>query len=350
MGRVRGRARAAVVAFGVAFVALQAAFHYPVAEVLPQVRDAHFGRKLARLRGLAAARTGRPLVVATGSSLTELGLCPAVMPGQAAGGPVCYNLAMSNCGAVVHLLALRRILDDGVRPDLVLVEVSPRFLYPQYNEVYDGDLLPPARVGPADLPHLARYLPDPAGYRARWREKQYLPWWSYRGNIQVWAHPSGVPNHQHAATYKTDEWGWRLPPPGFNEAHAGYHLNGGGDRLRAYYKHFFSFPPDPRLGFAYLEMAALCRARGVPYQLVVVPESSFLRDACPADARHPFGHLLDHLRRDYGAAVVDARDWVPDDEFSDGSHVLPGGAARYSQRLEKEVLRPAFPPPGVAAR
>lgn len=354
MGRVRGRARAAVVAFGVAFVGLQAAFHYPVAEALPQVRDAHFGRKLARVRQLTSDRTGRPLVVATGSSLTELGLCPAMMPGQDGSGdpgrPVCFNLGLSNCGVVVHLLALRRVLDDGVRPDLVLIEISPRFMYKEYNAVYDGDLLPPARVQRGDLRQLARYLPDAHGFRGRWRAKQYLPWWSYRGNIQVWAHPSGVPNHLHAATYKTDGWGWRLPPPGFNEAHAGYHLHGGGDRLRAYYAHFFSHPPVDALAFAYLEMAGLCRDRGVKYAFVVVPESSFIRDACPADARHPFGRLLDHLRNDYGAWVVDARGWVPDHEFSDGSHLLPNGAVRYSVRLEQEVLRAAFPPAAGVAR
>jgi hypothetical protein len=78
--------------------------------------------------------------------------------------------------------------------------------------------------------------------------------------------------------------------------------------------------------------------------MLVVPESSFIRVSCPAEGTNPFARMLTKLHDEFGAEVVNARDWVPDEEFSDGSHVLPHGATRYSVRLDLDVLRRVFPP------
>jgi hypothetical protein len=40
------------------------------------------------------------------------------------------------------------------------------------------------------------------------------------------------------------------------------------------------------------------------------------------------------------ASVTDARPWMPDDAFADAHHLLPGGAAAFTDRLATEVLRP----------
>src|SRR5262245_6336129 len=81
--RKRQRAALTLLSFAIGFVALQVPFHYPLAKLYPQVRDSHLGRKLAQVRSIQNGKPGdRPLVIATGSSLTELAFCPAVMPGQ----------------------------------------------------------------------------------------------------------------------------------------------------------------------------------------------------------------------------------------------------------------------------
>ena len=38
--------------------------------------------------------------------------------------------------------------------------------------------------------------------------------------------------------------------------------------------------------------------------------------------------------------VIDARRWVADDGFADAHHLLPGGAADFTNRFGREVLQP----------
>jgi len=351
----RRRSATVVLSFAVVFVLLQVAFHYPATEVCPQLRDNIFGRKWARLREVAATRNGtRPLVVMTGSSLTEMGFRPSEMPGQDGtepGRPVCYNLGLSGCGVVVQLLTLHRILEGGIRPDLVLIECSPFFLYTKHSAIFDGDVLPPERMYWGDWPTLDRNFGHTSEYRRRWRERQYLPWSSYRSQVQHWIDPDLVTNSRRearrVAEYPTmDEWGfadWSLK---VYKDPTGYHLNGRGDFIRAHFAHFYIHAErDVRLAEAYREMVALCRDRGIRYALVLMPESSFVAEGWrPTYETNEFTRLLARFKREYGTEVIDARDWAPDDDFTDGCHLRPDGAARFSQRLERDVLRRIFPP------
>ena len=40
--------------------------------------------------------------------------------------------------------------------------------------------------------------------------------------------------------------------------------------------------------------------------------------------------------------VVDARRWIEDAAFSDGHHLLPDGAAAFTQRFNHDMLQPLF--------
>src|SRR5262245_62175806 len=62
-----------------AFAVLQAGLVGAVECWLPEVRDAEFGYKLARLRNLVAKSPDRPLVISLGSSRTQLGFRPSVV-------------------------------------------------------------------------------------------------------------------------------------------------------------------------------------------------------------------------------------------------------------------------------
>jgi hypothetical protein len=42
--------------------------------------------------------------------------------------------------------------------------------------------------------------------------------------------------------------------------------------------------------------------------------------------------------------LIDARDWVDDDGFWDGHHMLPAGAAQFTHRFEREALQPLVKP------
>jgi hypothetical protein len=50
--------------------------------------------------------------------------------------------------------------------------------------------------------------------------------------------------------------------------------------------------------------------------------------------------LVDGLGREFGARVIDARCWMPEDAFSDSHHLLPAPAAVFTARLGREAIAP----------
>jgi hypothetical protein len=51
-------------------------------------------------------------------------------------------------------------------------------------------------------------------------------------------------------------------------------------------------------------------------------------------------NYLHGLGREFGLPLIDARTWVPDEEFRDAHHLLCPGAERFTDRLGKEALLP----------
>lgn len=344
--RTRRQAPLALLAFAAVLVLFQVAFHYPIAQWFPHVRDVEYGKKIARLKQIAAEKSpDRPLVVAFGSSLTAMGFCPAAINDSSEPArPVCYNFAINSCGVVVQLLCLQRILDQGLRPDLVLIELSPYFLTREKNLVNDGEFLPPGRVVPCDFRVLDRYRPHPARFRTEWGERQCLPWWSYRNTIQQWADPKSTPPARRIDHIwsRTDDWGWEYWPESV-ATHAGYHHHEDAcGYLRSMWRTLTAEPHDAQMEAAVHEIVHLCRAHGIRPVVVLVPESSFLRESYDPAGRRRFDEVVNRLKHDRGAEIVDARDWLDDPQFIEGLHPNPAGSHAYTVRLGREALRKHF--------
>src|SRR5262245_57272552 len=161
--RLEARGRSAVRWCVAAFVLLQAAY-FPLSDWWPRLADPEFGYKLAKLREQVQAKAAnQPCVVMLGSSLTGMGFNPSAMstlrPGEL-GRPVVFNFGINSGGVVVQLLCLRRLLAEGVRPDLVLVEAHPWFLYRGYNTHVNKHYLAVQRVREEDFEVLGRYDPE----------------------------------------------------------------------------------------------------------------------------------------------------------------------------------------------
>jgi hypothetical protein len=88
------------------------------------------------------------------------------------------------------------------------------------------------------------------------------------------------------------------------------------------------------------DLLELCRRDGVPAALVWLPEASAFRAWYTADNLKQLQALLNRLSREYAVPLIDARTWVGDDDFADGHHLLPAGAAAFTERLGREVLLP----------
>jgi hypothetical protein len=71
-----------------------------------------------------------------------------------------------------------------------------------------------------------------------------------------------------------------------------------------------------------------------------MPECELFRQGYPATAEAALSRWLDEVRKEWGIDVFDCRAWCADDQFCDGHHMVPEGAARFSARLEQSALRP----------
>lgn len=70
--------------------------------------------------------------------------------------------------------------------------------------------------------------------------------------------------------------------------------------------------------------------------IVLMPESSMMRALYEPDADRKLREFLSSIP----APVIDARTWVPDDEFADLHHLRHDGAVRFTDRFTAEVLIP----------
>jgi hypothetical protein len=87
------------------------------------------------------------------------------------------------------------------------------------------------------------------------------------------------------------------------------------------------------------DLVALCRREHVPVVLVLTPESAMFRGWYPPAARDGPRRLLAALQAAYGVPVIDGTDWLPDEDFTDGHHAAPAGAAAFTERLLAELRR-----------
>jgi hypothetical protein len=74
--------------------------------------------------------------------------------------------------------------------------------------------------------------------------------------------------------------------------------------------------------------------------LFVMPEGPEFRALYPRRTRAAADGYVRRLATEYGAPLVDCREWAPDDAFSDSFHLLPDAAAAFSRRLGAEVVLP----------
>jgi hypothetical protein len=68
-----------------------------------------------------------------------------------------------------------------------------------------------------------------------------------------------------------------------------------------------------------------------------MPEGEAFRQWYPPGAGERLDAYVRGLADEFGVPVIDARRWMRDEDFWDGHHLLPGGAAAFSRRLALEA-------------
>lgn len=328
------RARRAVLWGGGLFVVANLATGV-VAERYIRLRDPLFGDKRVKLT--PKLHTGKPLVVMLGSSRTGLAFhgqhLEATRPVSA------FNYGIPASGPVTELVTLHRLLTDGVKPALVLVEVLPAMLQDQGGPPRESAWLYADRLTGPELATVVRHGFPAQAVDKRWRESVLVPAYALRFQIMCRLAPSALP------------WPLRFDwSRGADECGYGSLVDQNPDQAdrdrrfaltRAEYAGILAnyHPGGPAVG-ALREMIDQCREVGVPVRLVLMPESSQFRALYGPGANDRLLATLGTLP----ASLIDARDWLADDEFNDGHHMLTQGARRFTDRLAREVVDPMLAP------
>src|SRR5262249_55758078 len=104
--------------------------------------DPLYAARIARLRTRLTEAGTAALVVVLGSSRSDGGVIGAALENRIASQSrrpvIAFNLASGGCGPVMELVALRRLLRDGVRPAVMLVEVFPALLADSDDGAIEG--------------------------------------------------------------------------------------------------------------------------------------------------------------------------------------------------------------------
>jgi hypothetical protein len=306
--------------------------------------DPEFASHLGLLRARIAEDPHRPLLLVVGSSRVVMAFNPERLPAlwTNSGQQVRpFNLAHHAAGPVMNLMTVCRLLDEGIRPDWMVLEVMPPFL----GEEGFGALT--AHVGPADLALL----------------RQYTNPWRLYGCFLLDRLLTGHRHQRHFLYQHTPDWvlsdytfpGMHLRPLG--GACLEDHMDPAA-RQRwlefargQYFDRVQQYAVDPIEDRAMRALLERCRQERIATALVLAPESSAFRAWYSPQALATIKDYLDRLSREYGVPVVDARTWVADHDFKDGHHVLARGAAVFTDRLARQVLRPlvqgrlSAPPP-----
>jgi hypothetical protein len=337
-----GRGRSAVLFALGGFLFLQAAFHVPLSRWWPQLQDPEYGGKLARLRARLAERPdGRPLILALGSSHVGMGVRPetlATNPGEE--GPVLFNFGLNDGCPVVTLLCLRRLLAEGIRPDLILVETCPLQLYLEGVRTQLNASIQTVRLQHQDLAILNRYYAKPHEMRRDWRKFQSLPWFYHRDFLLSYVAPQWVPrSHRLSIRWRNvDGWGWQ-----WVAGHTGPYAEDLArlEAVRQYFTAMYKgFTVSEAAGKALREIAEICGQEKIPLAYLRMPEAVVFQGWYPPEIPRQTDQFLDGISREYQVPVIDARNWVEENGFADGHHLNPAGAEAFTRRLYQEVVQP----------
>jgi hypothetical protein len=311
-----------------------------VETAVPQWRDPEYGHRLRQVRRWKQTRPDRPLVVAVGTSRTQMGLSPADMGfADAAGSPVVYSFGQAGAGPLQLLLTFRRLLDDGARPDFLLVELFPAALAADGPAERQFEHWLP-RLGAGDLRRVEPYCDDPAVLRRAWAESRSNSWYSLRQTLMSHWLPGWLPwqKRLNFQWERLDDFGW-MPYP--YETLPDEERRKGTEKARSLY---IAALTDYRVGVssgrALREIVTRCRGAGIPVAFYLMPEGPAFVGWYTPETRARFAAFREVISREWGVPVFDAAGGFAEGEFADSHHLLRSGAARFSHKLADEHITP----------
>jgi hypothetical protein len=318
------------------FVLLQLAFTAVVDVWFPLFYDREAAERNRQLCACLKEKPGRPVLLLMGSSRTTMSFRPDMVgPLQDNSGKEVLVFNYSHIGATTpyHFLQLRRLVRQGIKPDWLVLELLPPFLASDSNTLLIHGSVATELAITAHYVSLGKLVP-------RYLAKQVLPWFRNRTMLLLNLAPDWLaPNNFERELTSLGPMGW--DPRFWDRQFNAQEIRRRTDIIKADYEpRLRHFEINPRPARALYEILDLCRREQIKVVLVMTPESKEFRSWYAPDTLSRLTRFCDELSAATGVPVIDARNWLPDEEFYDGHHVLPCGADHFTMCLEREVLRP----------
>ena len=336
------RGRSAILWALAAFAFFQLGMAGAIEYALPQFRDPEFGYHRNRLLARWNQTAPRPYtVVMLGSSRTTAGFDAGILERQLSEQlqrpAIAFNFGVTGAGPLTHLINLRRLLEDGVRPDLVLIEILPPLLNGQpWNA--ESIRLRPERLWHEELGVLQQYAWLP-GIEKRWLTAWPVPFYEHRFPILSRFMPSWLPYELRL------DWALCIDDSGY-APRPKMRRSAEGDRLalehmrRDYSVRLAEFKLGGQACRGLIELVDLCKREHLPAALVLMPEGTAFRALYKPDVWQQIDGFLHGVGRRTGIPILNAREWLPDTAFVDSHHLLQDGAERFTTRFGRECVAP----------
>jgi hypothetical protein len=344
------RGRATLLWGAAALLLLQGGLRLAIDHCWPQLRDPTFETKAQELARLIANAPEPPVtVVMFGSSVTLNSFKAKDLEGalaeKLARPAVVVNMGSYGAGPLTELVWTRRLLQRGIRPDLVCIEVNPYVF--NYDQPHDIGHFPATMLSESDLEVIERYSQDP-NLRRAWGQDRWWPAYQHRLTILNYLARCLVPFADQVPTWRgdNDSHFWVPLAPSSAEELA-EHLA----KIRTWKEGpLGTFSPGRPSLQAFEELVGLLHSERIRTVLVLVPQSPTLRGVYDREGLKSFVRQVSRMGQQHGCTFIDAFDWLPEEQFGDGIHPDVHGAAAFSARLSARVLVPTLASTTLAQR
>jgi hypothetical protein len=334
---LRQHRRAAFWLLGV-FAISQAVLAVFIDQDAPTVRDPEFYLLEGMLRDRIAEKPGRATAMFLGSSRVAHGFDAKRATGDH--DAVVFNFGVPGSGPYFQTVMMDRMRDDGIRTDVLFLEVLHSFYNSAGVRSLDGSLLDGARLSYGEAVDLLQY-----GKKSK------------TGPLRRWALARVLPIYRHQAELR-DLIGLDIFQPGQAPESPIGEIDSLGYRERAidkkmwdeltwlahkqYDPFYKAFEFDTAAWNRLVGTIDRARASGSDVVIVMMPEGSQFRQMYAPEVRAGIEMLIRRLRDEVGVTVVDARAWLDDSAFYDQHHLLPEGAKTFADRFRGQALEPAL--------
>jgi hypothetical protein len=340
----------------VGFVALQLGAVGVMERWRPELRDPQFAHKAQRLKGRLRGQApgARPkLVCVFGTSRTTTGLRGGAAEPEFVrrlGAPVIlYNFGIPADPPCCQLVNLERLLAEGIRPDLVVLEVFPYYLRDKCTDLLA--ILHGERLGLRDRAALSG-APRPLRDLRRWDWRYLLAsWYFHRLDVLSVLVPQVLYGGLRQDLFRDcDASGFAIAYCDDREVTRTRALEAARAQYGPQLNPFRFGGPFPA---AVEQFLARCHQESIPAALLLMPEGPAFQRLYARDAWPQVESYLHELAGKYGTPVINARDWFGEEAFMDSHHLRWGPAGQFAQRLADEALLPLLrgtaPPAGRPA-